>query len=129
MTVRIIGFGCAFGEDCNPGRTARPVYMDSLCWPCWASHRVVDAIRAQRLECCVCGGDPVGGEVQPVFGAGQEDTAATGHASLPEPLMFCRACARDIREKRANATQITEPIDSLELWWRLDSPDDLPAAA
>ena len=77
---------------------------------------------------------PVGGEVQPVFGAGRDDEVGTGHASLPEPLMFCRSCAERIRERRANASSLTSEIDALELWALLPTrdpdaprPDDLAA--
>lgn len=121
MTVRIIGHGCRNGTSCNPGHPARPVWSDDgLCWPCHALGRVVEGIQATVLECVMCGGDPVGGEVQPVFGL-RNDVPASGHASLPEPLMFCHACAAGIRERRAireNAAQPTEAIDSLEVAWR-----------
>lgn len=123
MSVRIIGCGCINGPECNPGKPARPVYQDGKCWPCWASGRVTDSIAAQHAECCVCGGDPRGGEVAPVFGAGLDDVAGTGHASLPEPLLFCRGCAAAARVAR----QETAAIDALELWAALPTFD--PEAA
>ncbi len=122
MTCRIIGAGCVHGKDCNPGKPARPVYMDGNCWPCYASGRVTDGIASQHVECCVCGGDPRGGEVQPVFGDGQECSAATGHASLPEPLLFCVTCSAAMRAHRA-AEAVAAPIDALELWAELATYD------
>ena len=125
MTVRLIGAACSNGTDCNPGHPPRPVYLEGRCWWCWASGRVVEHIRDAACECCLCGGDPRGGEVQPVFGAGQENTAATGHASLPEPLLFCVQCAAEMRARRA-AHEGTESLDSLELWWVLDAVEPRP---
>lgn len=37
MPVGNIYPGCIKGEDCNPGRQARPQYAEGFCWPCWAS--------------------------------------------------------------------------------------------
>ncbi len=132
MTVRIIGAGCKHGAACNPGKPARPVYQDGKCYWCWASGKVADSITAQHLACEVCGGDPRGGEVVPVFGGGQEDHAATGHASLPEPILFCLPCANALRARR-NASAVTAPIDTLEVLGRLPTREhpepDWPAAA
>jgi hypothetical protein len=124
MSLKLIGPACINAEHCNPGKPARPVWdRDSgLCWPCHALGRVVDNVRDHNLECVICGGDPRGGEVQPVFGAGRDSEAGTGHASLPEPLMFCRACADAVRARRGEtaapvvAFPITDPDDALRRW-------------
>lgn len=88
MTVRLIGEGCRNGRECNGGKPARPTYADGYCWWCHAAKRRVEGVETV-LECCVCDGDPRGGEVQPVFGA--------------EPLMFCAPCANTMRARRALA--------------------------
>lgn len=122
MSVKLIGFSCANGEACHPGHPARPVLQgEDYCWPCHALGRVVEGIKRQVLECVICGGDPRGGEVQPVFGAGLEDSPGSGHAALPEPLMFCRDCAAKMHARQAehaNAAQPTEALDALEVQWR-----------
>lgn len=126
MSVRIIGCGCVNGRECNPGKPARPVYQAGKCYPCWASGRVAERLDEMRAACCMCGGDPRGGEVAPVFGDGLGDVAGSGHASLPEPLLFCRECASRARTAR----QETASIDALELWALLPTfdPELRPAA-
>lgn len=129
MTVRLIGFQCRNGDQCHPGHPARPVWQgEEFCWPCFALGRVVEGIKANNLECVVCGtGDLVGGEVQPVFGAGLEDRPGSGHAALPEPLMFCRECAEAMHKRQEaykTATAKTTPIDSLEVQWQAQFGDE-----
>ncbi len=90
--VSLIGPGCVNGLACNGGKPARPVYLDGYCWWCFAAKRRIEGVET-FLECCVCNGDPRGGEVQPIHGR--------------EPLLFCAPCAEAIRGRRNIAATLS----------------------
>ncbi len=98
MTCKLIGAGCRNGQGCNGGKPARPVYMDGLCWWCFAAQQRHEGIETP-LECCVCEGDPRGGEVQPVHGG-------------REPLLFCAGCAASVRARRDVAATLARIWDA-----------------